>query len=242
MSDNDQIDDQTLGAFVDGQLDAESRRAVIDVMCTDPDVRARVRSLWKSKELMWAGFGEARSRRKDTTATVMSGGWLRYAAAVFVILICASVLGAYLGYREGIVVGHRENMASQAQEQAERIILHISKSDRAQFKAAMDFVRKFLEKHPAGSGDIAVIANAGGLDLLRSGVTPYEKEITEMASAHVNVHFVACAQSIRNLRSQGIEPKFLPSVDESLPAFDQIIRRVEDGWRYMSVESLMKTS
>lgn len=107
---------------------------------------------------------------------------------------------------------------------------------------AMKFVRKFLEEHPTGSGDIAVIANAGGLDLLRSGVTPYEQEITELARAHVNVHFVACAQSIRNLRSQGIEPKFLPSVDASLPAFDQIIRRVEDGWRYMSVESLMKTS
>lgn len=241
MTDDDRLDDYTLGAFVDGQLDAETRQVVMNAMRTDAEVRDHVCSLWKAKELMWLGFEDARSARHDMSAVISPGGWMRYAASICIVLILGGVMGGYIGY----LAGHSSTdkaavMTVDALEKVDRIVLHISKSDQAQFKAAMDFVRMFMHEHPDGRGSIAVIANAGGLDLLRAGVTPYEQEIAEITSGHVNVHFIACAQSIRTLRNQGIEPEFPSTVDASLPAFDQIIRRVEEGWRYISVDKLMK--
>ncbi|HQU14633.1 MAG: hypothetical protein ACYC18_12280 [Gammaproteobacteria bacterium] len=59
-----------------------------------------------------------------------------------------------------------------------------------------------------------------------------------MIHAHNNLHFIACANSIRALQAQGVESLFIDEVDTREPVMDQIIRLVQDGWRYVKVESL----
>lgn len=59
MNDTDDFDDQILGAFIDGELDAGNRAAIICAMDSDAGLRDRVYRLRRARDLMQLGFGEA---------------------------------------------------------------------------------------------------------------------------------------------------------------------------------------
>ncbi len=48
-----------------------------------------------------------------------------------------------------------------------------------------------------------VAANANGIDQVTSGVSPYEARVRAMMQQYPNLHFIACANSIRLLRERG---------------------------------------
>ncbi len=241
---SERLDDLTLGAFVDGHLDATHRERVLRAMEEDLAVRERVYRLRRAKDLMRIGF---ESVQPPPLASAPPGGarrGRRWGAMPFGLVATALIaLGGLSAGPAGLDSGGGVKApAATAQRtvprQATRIVLHISESDPKQFAAVLGYIRSFLKTHPAGSGQIAVVANAGGLNLLRAGVSPYEREVRELTLAHPNVHFIACANSIRALRRRGVRPTFLRNVDTSKPALDQIIALVQAGWTYVKVESL----
>ena len=58
MIEPNKIDEVMLAAFVDDQLDATNREAIITAMDTDADLRDRVYELRKVKDLMKLSFGD----------------------------------------------------------------------------------------------------------------------------------------------------------------------------------------
>lgn len=234
----DEIDDYMLGAFVDGQLDRANCELIIEAMEVDPDIRERVYKLRRAKDLMQLGFASARVPTQPL-AKVHNKRWnlglWGLAASVLLVVVLASA--GYFGYHGGRQLAGGSQYAVAPTEQ--RVLLHISESDPKQFAAALAYTKAFLERHKHSSGQVAVIANTGGLDLLRQGVSPLEDQIVAMIRDYDNVHFLACANSIRALRQKGIEPVIIEKIDSSLPAMDQIIRHVQQGWRYIKVQSLM---
>jgi anti-sigma factor RsiW len=52
------FDDQVLGSFVDGLLDAASSEKIIKAMEDDPEIRECIYQLRRAKDLMRLGFGE----------------------------------------------------------------------------------------------------------------------------------------------------------------------------------------
>lgn len=239
----ERLDDLTLGAFVDGHLDVAHRERVLRAMEEDLAVRERVYRLRRAKDLMRIGF---ESVQPPPHASAPTGGRRGRRWGAMPLGLVATVLIALGGLSAGPAGldsggGVKAPVATApgtVPRQATRIVLHISESDPKQFAAVLSYIRSFLKTHPAGSGQIAVVANAGGLNLLRAGVSPYEREVRELTLAHPNVHFIACANSIRALRRHGVRPTFLRNVDTSKPALDQIIALVQAGWTYVKVESL----
>jgi anti-sigma factor RsiW len=60
MTRSDSIfDDQVLGSFVDGLLDAASSEKIIKAMEDDPAIRESIYQLRRAKDLMRLGFGDA---------------------------------------------------------------------------------------------------------------------------------------------------------------------------------------
>ncbi len=57
MENTDIFEDQLLGTFIDGELDAVNREAIINAMETDPLLRERVYRLRRARDLMQLGFG-----------------------------------------------------------------------------------------------------------------------------------------------------------------------------------------
>ena len=231
-----------LGAFVDGQLDAAACEAVIAAMAGDPALRARVELLRRAKDLMRLGFASAQAptARTGTTLAPQRRKFPRALAASLAAVALGLAAGS-IGYHYGRHLDRDALMGARlaAERQlSDRVILHISEANPAQFDAAIGFTEKFLQRHSGAHSRIEVIANAGGLNMLRVGLSPYEKQIQSLQEAHPNVSFLACANAIANLRRQGVEPRIIANVDTERKAIDHIVERLQTGWSYVRVDAL----
>lgn len=242
MKDKFHIDDQTLAAFVDDELDVTRAAMVLAAMEKDDSVRNQVYRLRRAKDLMRLGFGDA-SPPPNLGRSPRTLGWkqsgLRIAASLVVIVICAST--GLLGYRIG-VSAQNAGIAAPVSVHNDRIILHVNEADLKQYAAALDYADKFLAEHDAKNNRIAIVAQRDGINFMRAGVSPYEDRIRRMIAAHKNIDFIACANAIRELRMQGIEPMILDHVESRKPAVDQIVERLQAGWTYIKVQSLVTGS
>ena len=59
MPNREDIDENMLGAFVDGQLDPAGCETVVEAMAQDPALRQQVERLRRAKDLMRIGFASA---------------------------------------------------------------------------------------------------------------------------------------------------------------------------------------
>ena len=233
------LDDLTLGAFVDGHLDAEHSETVIRAMENDSDIREQVYKLRRTKDLMKLGFGTATAPSDKQQVKPRFWSCFIPAIAASITFLAVSVGAGAVGYHYYTEqTGTFPVVASAAQQQAEQIILHISESDPDQFAAALAYAEKFLHEQEARGNQIEVVANAGGIDFLRINASPFRDQVVTMMREHDNVHFVACANAIRALRKKGIEPVFIQDTSTDKTAMDHIIERVQSDWTYIKVASL----
>ena len=236
MHEVNEYDELTLAAFVDGQLDEQTSESIINAMENNHKMRESVYELRRAKDLMKIGFsGATLSERKNKPASQ----WSRYSMAIAasITAITLSLGSAYSGYYYA-TQNSLSNHLTESQtikQNSDRILLHISESNEELFTAALDYAEKFLLEHQANGGEIAVIANAGGLDLMRTGISPYENKIVNLMKTYNNIHFIACANSVKNLQKKGINIKLIEQVRLNKPAMDHIIEYVQNGWSYKKV-------
>ncbi len=235
------FDEQTLNAFVDGQLDAEISEAIITEMDKNPQVREHVYQLRRAKDLVRLGFNNP-PLPFENKHTLHTSQWHNFTLTLVASITAISIalgsgtFGFYFGkYKSDIIA---ETPLSESQHNGERILLHISESDTKKFATALAYTEKFLQSHKNNGGQIAVVANAGGLDLMRTGSSPFEKQINDIMNKYDNVYFIACANSIKYLHEKGINLKFIDKVQTDRPAMDHIIDYIRDGWKYKKVNSL----
>jgi intracellular sulfur oxidation DsrE/DsrF family protein len=245
MNDIEEFGDQILGAFVDGEIDAGNRDAIIQAMDTDPEVRERVYRLRRAKDLMKLGFGEARppSGRDRKPA---GRSWTLLSTS-----IAASITALAISFGAGMLVHQYypsrinstdQMVASSQQQQTDRILLHVRESDPELFAETLVYAEQFLKSHTARGQQIDVVAHAAGLDLMRADVSPLRDQILYLISEYDNVHFIACASAISLLQEQGIKPDIINGVGTDTTAFDHIVDRLQTGnWTYIRAESLSET-
>ena len=240
MNATSSFDDQVLNAFVDGQLDIETSESIINEMDKNAEVREHVYQLRRAKDLIRLGFNNP-PLPFEVNTSLQQSRWhhiaLSLAASLTAITISlgSGAFGFYYAKHKQITVN--EISQSTNQQNAERILLHISESNTKEFADALEFTESFLQSHTNSGGQIAVVANAGGLDLLRAGTSPFEKQIRSMMKNYDNVYFIACANTIKYLHEKGINLKFIDKVQTKKPAMDHIIDYVRDGWTYKKVNS-----
>ena len=235
------FDDQALGSFVDDLLDAAHNEEIIKAMEDNPEIRERVYQFRRAKDLMRLGFANT-STSSINTVKSKSRVWkffsLEIAASFAVIAFAAGMLG-HSPYYEPITGAIGQAVASVSQHEPEKLILHISESDPEKFSTALSYTDKFLQEHQDEGHQIEVVAHAGGIDLMRSDVSPLQEQILEMMASYDNVHFIGCANAIKMLRKKGIEPAIITGVSTDSTAFDHIVNRLQSGgWKYMKVESI----
>jgi intracellular sulfur oxidation DsrE/DsrF family protein len=241
------LDDQTLGSFVDGLLDAEHSETVIRAMDSDPEIREQVQQLRRVKDLMRVGFGHASAPCRHAEKTSLATWKLlspRIAASVAALAFTfgAGMLSQQY-YTGGEAAFTAQPVASIAQEQEDNVILHISESDPQQFSTALAYAEQYLREHRSQKYQIDVVAHAGGLDMMRDDVSPLKLKMIEMLSKYNNVHFIGCANAIRMLQAKGINPPIIAGVETDDTAFDHIVQRLQGGgWKYIKVNSLPSDS
>lgn len=243
MKQAEDIDDVMINAFVDGQLDAANCEAVLAGMEADPEIRQRVYLVRRAKDLMKVGFGTAQAPSPATSRirSCLSGRLGTHGLAASLLAVSLGFGSGVLGYHVSRQLSsgeHQPALASAQMPSSDHVILHISQSDPRQFSAALRYVENFLNNNPLPASRIEVVANAGGLDLMRADVSPFKNQIVSLMKRHENVHFIACLNGIRNLRRRGIEPRIIGDIDTDETAIDHIINRLQAGWTYVKVDAL----
>ena len=242
MTEPNQIDEVMLNAFVDDQLDAANREVIIRAMDTDEDLRNRVYDLRKTKDLMKLSFGDVVPPQANPETFVnpfRRQCIVRMAAsfAAMAIAVIAGFAGYSYGTHEGVTA--QQSLAELTQQQGMRIIVHINESDPVQFETTLAYTEQFLRKNrDNGKAQIEVVANAGGIDLLREDF-PLSDKVSSMMDEYDNLTFIACTNAINKLRAQGFDPTMIKTVDTEKAALTHIIDRLQNGWTYVKADADM---
>lgn len=238
MRKHDEIDEVLLAAFVDDQLDTTNREAIIKAMDTDESLRDRVYDLRKTKDLMKLSFGDVtppEAKPENFINPLHRQCMVRVAASFAAVAIAVSAGFAGYNYGTNESVAPVQNLAELAQQQGTRIIVHIDESDPVKFETTLAYAEKFLEKHKDNNkAQIDIVANAGGIDLLREG-HPLSDKVSRMMDEYDNITFIACTNAINRLRAQGVDPSMIKTVETEKAALVHIIDRVLNGWIYIKV-------
>ena len=240
MSIDDKYSDEKLHMFIDDEMNSSDRARMMEAISKDEQLSNRVCELVQLKDAVRLAYCEppASSHPATRNGSGTPSSWLNAVAAA--LLLAVGATGGWLLYPQLANMQGPEIVATAPQQQTEKVILHISKSDPKQFSAALAYAEEFLEEHSSGNNQIDVVAHAGGLDLMRSDISPLKEQIISLMDKYDNIHFIACAGAIKMFtQKNGVAPDIIQGVGTDDTAFDHIVGRLQTGgWKYIKIESV----
>jgi intracellular sulfur oxidation DsrE/DsrF family protein len=191
-------------------------------------VQYQVAQLRMTKDLIKAGFPlrQARNSVPPGRGRMLQRRWLAAALAASLSTVIVSFGAGLLSYR------------CADSNRAEKILLHLDNPEPERFGVVLNYAEAFLRQHGEAGARVDVVANAGGIELLRKGVSPYETRMLRLMRQYPNLHFVACANSVRQLQATGNEVLMITDVHSDATAVDHIVSRLGEGWSYRKIDHL----
>jgi len=226
--------ERILHAYVDNELEPQAKSRLLIQLENDESIRTRACELQRTKE--WVKFSfEGETARTRTLPGIQ---WrLRHTSPFHV---AASLLIMLIAFGAGWA-GHSltENtepvMLDTANNAIPHVILHISDSDESRFSKVLARTDQLLHKYGDSGVQVEVVANAGGLDFMRTASSRHIDKIKTLISRYDNVRFIACARGLNRLRANGQDATVIEGVDAHEPAADHLIERLTEGWTYIRI-------
>ncbi len=224
-----------LHAFVDGELEALDREQVMREMADDPELRDQVCELRNLKAAITHAYDDLEPPRERHGGH----GGLRHGLLQGIAALLILGVGVLLGWK-----GHEqrmENLLAGAIEVGDvkadptRVVLHIDESNPDKFEQVLDRAVSLVESYKARGVHVEVIANSGGLDLMRADASPYARRVSQIMQQYDNIDFIACANAIRRLERQGIHVQLIDRAHPAPSAVEHIVKRLREGWTYIKV-------
>lgn len=235
MTKDEYVSEEQLNALVDGELDPEERSRIYNRSTGNPELEQRICKQRKIKEFVRHAYEDVRQVERAPLPPLSRNGLLTRALIAGLILALGLTMGiaghVWLDqqvYRDiGMVSG-------EAVVEPENYLLHVISGEPQQMQAALEQARLLLDT--TGGGEITrveIVANERGIDLLRSDVTPFAKEIAELQDQ--DVVFYACSRTIELLKKDGIDVVLVPDTRKEYTAMDRVVMRMQQGWKYQKI-------
>ncbi|MBK6863871.1 MAG: hypothetical protein IPG91_09955 [Ideonella sp.] len=231
--------DERLNALIDGELAPADAQALLEQLRTDAALRERLSELRLGKELVRHAYAGATPPSRAMPPQPHHG-W-RPAAAGFAALLCGTLLGWSARDRFLPATDAPTQLAGPAAQapeaQAQRVVLHLGSAAPQHALTLLEHAEGILETARASGRTVSVeiVANAGGLDLLREGVSVHAGRIADLRAAYPELTLVACGQTAQRLREGGADLRLLPGTVMASSALDQIVLRMQQGWAYVRI-------
>jgi len=248
MMNNQNISEELLNSFIDNELEPDEKSEIFDAIGRDEALKKLVCELRGLKEMVRHAYPLPPAHRMSPIKKLRT--WrIPFIQNMPSLATCMLLL--LLGWGSGWLMsaGSQSNsdpklmrlfQATQSSDIAEEpgnIIVHVSNSNPVRLKTALDETENLLETYRRANLQLKVeiIANAGGVDLLRSDVSPFAKRIGLMQAKYPNLDFLACSQTISKLQKNGVIVHLLPHTGVASSAAEQINKRLLQGWDYVRV-------
>ncbi len=254
MSTDRPISDEQLNAFVDNQLHQDEKDQILAILQQDEDISRRACETRRLTELVQHAY----SLPPAAPSEHQSRGLSRWGQAVAACLLV--VMGASAGWLsndrlhqdpvmniDAMYLDDEKAFQNASLDKApttisgeRKILLHLSSDDPQKLEAALDMAEQMLQSYRARHVPVKVelVANAGGLDLLRQDVTPFAQRIEDLYMEYDELTFYACHTAMSRLMArEGLEdlPTLMPEAQTTANALEQILSRLQQGWVYVSV-------
>lgn len=231
MKKDDFLSEEQLNAFVDGELDPEERSRIYNEAERCPDLERRVCRQNKQKELVRLAYEDVPPPRQTGLAPMRRSAFIGRIVAACALLM----FGAWGGF----VAHDRINESAASSDDAavastRNFLLHVVTGEPQEMYAALEHARELLDAAAPGEvRRVEIVANEQGINLLRSDVTPYAREIRALADE--NVVFYACSRTIQRLEDDGIDVQLVPEAISEYTALDLVVMRMNEGWQYEKI-------
>jgi intracellular sulfur oxidation DsrE/DsrF family protein len=237
MKRHDSLSDEQINAFVDGELDASEQERVFKLTEQDLELDKRICQQRKLKEMVRHAYDGPPGPHKSRQVGIRGRWWLGGRAAAALLLISGFIAGVLLSDampRIGAAGDKVDGVKPLAQQGPANYLLHLTQSDAESMAQALRSAEQYLRAADASeSVQVEIVANEGGLDLLRSDVTPFAARVHDLANR--GVLFFACTKAIERLEERGVDVRLLPEANRNYSALDRVVVRLEDGWKYVKL-------
>lgn len=243
---NTVVSDETLHAFVDGQLDVADSEALIARLRSDPPLAQRVCGLRGLQSMVRLAYAEPPQAASALPRPSRSQPRLQRCAVGCLVLLAGLIAGWSL--RGGVeaealaqtpltALDGYQPVSLAHQPDPNRIVLHLDSDDPTRMAAVLDRAEMLLDEadQQGRTIELEVVANSHGINLMRAGVSPHAARIARMTQRHANLHLVACSQTIARYTGQGQKVELLPVAQAAPTAIGEIVSRLQQGWTYVKV-------
>jgi len=232
------ISDEMINAYADGELQGNEKAEFEETLKTDDELQQAVDCVRDLKVQVHGAYRdvEALNSLQNDVFKYRVAGF----AVLFLLVFSSGWLGGDLMHRINETAQSESFFSNGVKASAEvkgKFVLHVGTHDNDKFKQTIDEIENLLVsyKNKEQLIELEVIANAGGLDLLREDGSPYVQKVKQLSQQYPNVKFIACSNAVERLRERGIEPKLIDAVHQGPTALDQVVKRMNEGWTYIKI-------
>jgi intracellular sulfur oxidation DsrE/DsrF family protein len=231
--------DEDLHRFVDEELSDGERARMADLLERNPQVADRVQRHRMVDDLVRQAFEEietaarplAPEHRRHTIPRIAA------AAALFVPL---GFLAGWLAKPALPDRGEPTLLAGgvsleRTSGRLTHALFHIDADDPAAMEKLLERAESILARSGDADAQVEVVANAGGLNLLRADTSAYAERLRNLMARYPNLTIVACANAIKRFEERGTNVLLFSEVKSDETAIDHIVQRLQQGWTYIKL-------
>jgi len=249
MKDDFQTVSESLNAYLDGELDAETKTRINRKLATDSRLRRHLDELEQVRVLARAAFTPIEETASHSGRRISHWRLVGYGLAATLLVGVGigierwqrpaipedNLLASLPSHAQVIQPAHLEVIAPIREQRA---IFHLSSADQQSVQSTLNHVEKMLRRHDSAGNPLRVeiVANAEGLNTLRADTSTVREQIAHLHKNYPNIAFLACGKTIARLKKeQGIDVKLLRQASVTSSALDQILSRLRQGWVYIRI-------
>ena len=231
--------DEELHRFVDGELSDGERTFVSDLLEQNPQLADRVMRYRMTDDLLRQAFNAVDAPIRPAPRQ-HRGRVLARAAAAAALFVPLGFLAGWLARPALDGHGHQALLSGGTSLGAPagvsvNALFHIDADDPAAMEEVLDRVESLLANDDGPNARIEVVANAGGLNLLRADNSAYAERLRAMLARYPNLTIVACANTIKRFAERGTKVRLIGDVRTDETAVDHIVQRLQQGWTYIKL-------
>lgn len=242
MNSTQPISAELLNAYVDDELGALEREQVMLAIEEDNALKNQACEIGALKNMVRHAYAHA-------TPPASSSRQSHHNRRQAIAACCLLLIGITLGWSVQLLqqtdaptaaptqkLTHNQHAPATA-AQAERVLLHIDSAQPQIMKTGLDQAEAMLRQAKQNNAplQLAVLANNGGLNLLRADTSPFTARLQELQTRYTNLELIACRQSVERLQQQGVDVQLVQGAHSNSTAIDTVAQRLSDGWHYIKV-------
>jgi uncharacterized protein len=240
MNDQNEISDELLNAYIDGELSEQEQTEVVAALRKNPNISEKLCQLRTLKEMLKISYqnppASSCSMDKEKEPFVITRTMSSLAASILLVLVLgAGAIGGFQYAQTKQSVYPQLTQIKPAIVKKQHILLHIGTNKDERIQLALDNAEHLLNSFAANNKKIVVqiLVNSEAINMLNTDDSPYIERIQNLSSRYENVAFLACQRSIERQMLKGVKVQLVREAKVIPEALQAIVNRLENGWAYI---------